>query len=381
MLPCSCIGAVLTVSLAALCYVVITPFGPPHDAALTKPYRNISEYTKTPWFFEEHPSYNLSGKIALVTGGSSGIGKAIARGLYKSGATVVLTSRRLDRAAVAVAALEREDDTSIGTLEPMALDLSDLSSVRKFVDAFTSRHSHLHFLVENAGAVFFGDSSSPGVGKDGFEMTYVGNYLGHFMLLNLLMPTIQNSVPARIVAVSSIAHWVADADHKNLLPAAQQKSLEGHALLSAYANSKLAQIMMCFELQRRMAEANIRGVTIAPSIPGAVATAIMSNDRGVDMAANPILVTPDQGAQSSLHILMSPSFEGKTGVVVQPYYSPLHQQSTVFGNFDMPLVFEVALQKFTRGMYEWLPSPSAHHRAFAKELWDASAEACGITTI
>eukprot|EP00746_Dinoflagellata_sp_MGD_P018886 gnl/MRDRNA2_/MRDRNA2_143818_c0_seq1.p1 gnl/MRDRNA2_/MRDRNA2_143818_c0~~gnl/MRDRNA2_/MRDRNA2_143818_c0_seq1.p1 ORF type:complete len:394 (-),score=61.66 gnl/MRDRNA2_/MRDRNA2_143818_c0_seq1:237-1418(-) len=383
---CAVVVLLFAVGLGVLKVLLSQPKGPPlENAEMTKPYHPMSSYTQTPWFYEEQKQESLKGKVALVTGGSTGIGKAIARYLYKWGAHVIVTSRKLDRAQIAVDDLQKEPTEIKGTLQPMALDLSDLDDVHKFAKDFQSKYTHLHYFVENAGLVTAGWTKGPWVGTQGYEITHVSNYLGHFLLLNLLLPQIQKSAPARIVLESSIAHWFHNhTDLNTLLPENQFLSVEKQGALGrlvTYGNTKLSQILMAFELQRRFKEQNIKGVTITPVTPAWVQSAVGSEDRkGYDEPAIPGQIIPDEGAMTCLHALFSPRLEEKTGIFLQPYWSPPHLSPSYAEGWDV-LMFEILGQKRTWGCHEWIPHPHAHHREFQKKLWDASAKACGIETL
>jgi hypothetical protein len=166
--------AIVAALLAWYVWLIAQPLPAPADpveAAATAPLHNMSDYVLVEWWsVNQNCTANLQGKVALITGGSSGIGRGVAVELYKLGATVVITARSLARAAATAAAIKAEwaeycmqlqaQDTSTpttsgcGAIEPMTLELSDFGSVRMFAAEFVARHDNqLHFLVENAGMV------------------------------------------------------------------------------------------------------------------------------------------------------------------------------------------------------------------------------------
>merc|ERR1711957_381710 len=147
-----------------------------------------------------------------------------------------------------------------------------------------------------------------------------------------------------------------------------------------YANTKLLQVVMAFELQRRLAQDGNVNLTVTPVTPGFVATSIGKSDREAG-GRNPfsLMQDPDEGAQTTLHALFAPDMKAATGFFLQPYYSPKHRQDPWFGGFLGVIgPFELLGQKFTWGLYKWLAHPNAHRLDFAKRLWDASAETVGV---
>lgn len=221
------------------------------------------------------------------------------------------------------------------------------------------------------------------VTSEGYEPIYVGNYLGHFLLTQLLLPTLTRSAPARITATSSIAHWCHDGNLSAILPNGDhaRTSVETrsfYARAHQYGATKLLQILMCFELQRVLAEQGVTGITVTPLAPGFVQSAIASASRGQDTSM-PIQVSPDKGAMSTMHALLDPEMEGLTGYYLQPYYSPLHLGSAVGTAWlSMIIPFEMLQQTFSWAPHLWIPHPDAHRRDFGRKLWDESLKAVGL---
>lgn len=167
-------------------------------------------------------------------------------------------------------------------------------------------------------------------------MLYAGNYLGHFLLLNLMLPLMKESAEPSVTVTSSIAHWLHSSNLSRLLPEAQARSADAAApgVISGfvpawrqYGNTKLAQVLMCFELQRRLAPKGGR-ITVTPVAPGFISTAIakqkLEKRDGKD-GWLPLGLTPEHGALTTLHALLSPAHRGTTGVFLQPHYTPKHQ--------------------------------------------------------
>lgn len=143
---------------------------------------------------------SMQGKVCLVTGSNSGIGKVTARELAAQDATVVMVCRT--RAKGEAAQAEIKAATSNGAVDLIVADLSSLAEVRRVAAEFRQKYSQLHVLIHNAGGV----NSTRTVTPDGFEATFVANYLGPFLLSEQLLDVLKASTPARIVNVSSMAH-------------------------------------------------------------------------------------------------------------------------------------------------------------------------------
>eukprot|EP01119_Soliformovum_irregulare_P010981 TRINITY_DN2718_c0_g1_i2.p1 TRINITY_DN2718_c0_g1~~TRINITY_DN2718_c0_g1_i2.p1 ORF type:complete len:224 (-),score=27.47 TRINITY_DN2718_c0_g1_i2:492-1163(-) len=183
---------------------------------------------------------DLTGKIALVTGGSSGIGRSTAKGLAKLGAHVILTSRSLERGEEVARKINQETNAKV---DAMALDTANFASVREFAKIFQARYNALHILVNNAGIGFRSFNKT----ADGFEEQFQTNHLGPFLLTNLLLDLIKKSAPARIVFVSSGLHFAATkVDLEDLVePKAYHPA-------GQYQITKVLNILHALELQRRI---------------------------------------------------------------------------------------------------------------------------------
>jgi retinol dehydrogenase 12 len=244
----------------------------------------------------------MHGKICLVTGGTNGIGKATAQALAQMGATVVIVGRNAPKTAQLV----EEIRTASGNknVDSLLADLSSQQEVRRLADEFKRKYSHLHVLLNNAGAVFMQRQLS----VEGIEMTFALNHLAYFLLTNLLLDTIRASAPARIINVSSDAHASGKIEFDNL---------QGERDYSprAYDNSKLANILFTMELARRLEGT---GVTVNALHPGFVATGFAKNNGKVIAALVSIFAplvarSPAKGAETSIYLATSPSMEGITG--------------------------------------------------------------------
>jgi NAD(P)-dependent dehydrogenase (short-subunit alcohol dehydrogenase family) len=259
----------------------------------------------------------LTGRIALVTGGTGGMGSVIATDFARRGATVVLTARteRTGReAARAVVA-----GTGNPRVEVLQLDLADQDSIRSAAAQFHDRHHALHVLVNNAGAHF----AERRLTGDGIEMNLAVNHLGWFLLTNLLLDTLRSSAPARIVNVASQA--IADARAITWLGQPRPARIDLDDLqserafhpMAAYAQAKLAMVMGTYHLARHLEGT---GVTVNALHPGLVATGIVRGF-GVPRPLLPLfipasrlfLATPEDGARTAIQLATSPDLAGVTG--------------------------------------------------------------------
>jgi NAD(P)-dependent dehydrogenase (short-subunit alcohol dehydrogenase family) len=247
----------------------------------------------------------MGGKVALVTGGTSGIGKATALALAAMGADVVVVGR--DRGRGEKAAEEIRART--GARVDLALaDLSSQAEVRELAEEFERRYDRLDVLVNNAGLVQSTRTETP----DGLESTFAINHLAPFMLTNLLLDMLKESAPSRVVTVSSEAERWGNIDFDDL------QSKKKYRGFPVYGMTKLANIMFTYELAERLEGT---GVTATCMHPGAVNTRFGTNNSGpmtiLFRAFKPFMRTPEQGADTVIWLAASPEVEGATG----RYYS------------------------------------------------------------
>jgi NAD(P)-dependent dehydrogenase (short-subunit alcohol dehydrogenase family) len=244
---------------------------------------------------------SLKGKTVLVSGGSNGLGLITARALARMGARVTILSRNAEKCAAVAEAIQTETGYPV---EFIAADLSTLTGIMQAAAMFKQHHTHLHVLVNNAGAMF----TQRKLTADGYEMTFALNHLNYFLLTNLLMDLLKASAPARIVNVSSHAHVGATLDFDNL------QSEKHFAAMQAYGQSKLANVLFTYELARRLEGS---GVTANAVHPGFVATGFARNNGALYnfgmKLIGPFIRQPDQGAQTSIYLASSPEVEGVTG--------------------------------------------------------------------
>lgn len=211
----------------------------------------------TKWTADDMP--DLSGKTIIVTGGNSGIGYEAAKQLAHKGAHVVLACRDMDKARAAIASITSAH--AAASLEAMPLDLARLESVRSFAAAFLAGHKALDVLCNNAGVMALPYRKT----ADGFEMQFGTNHLGHFALTGLLLDRLLATPGARVVNVSSGAHRMGAIRFDDL------NWERGYRKWAAYGQSKLANLLFTYELQRKLAAAGASAISIACH-PGYAAT-------------------------------------------------------------------------------------------------------------
>ena len=278
----------------------------------------------------------MSGRVCVVTGASSGIGRATAQALARLGATLALVCRDRGRGEEAIAALRAEPGKAA-----VALFLADLSSqaeIRRVAAQLCERYPAIHVLVNNAGVINLRRSTT----VDGIETVFAVNHLAYFLLTHLLVARLRASAPARIVNVASDAHRFGRIDLGDLGHARRYRAMR------VYGTSKLANILFTYELARRL---DGTGVTANCLHPGAVATRLGRNNgrlaTAVTRLLRPFFRTPEQGAATAIYLASSPAVEGVSG-------------------------------KYFVDCREARSSGVSYDESLARRLWDASARLSGI---
>jgi NAD(P)-dependent dehydrogenase (short-subunit alcohol dehydrogenase family) len=250
----------------------------------------------------EHVNSGMGGKVVLITGGTSGIGKAAATALADMGATVVITGRNEERGKRALQEI-REESGNDG-VELILADLTVQDEVRRLAEELRERHNQLEVLVNNAGLVLSERTETP----DGIETQLAINHLAPFLLTNLLLDLLKESAPSRIVTVSSDAHRWAKIDLDDL------QSRKRYRGMQVYGKTKLANIMFTYELAERLEGT---GVTANCMHPGGVNTNFGNNQGGpmnlLFRLFKPFMRSPEQGADTLIYLASSPEVEGMTG--------------------------------------------------------------------
>jgi NAD(P)-dependent dehydrogenase (short-subunit alcohol dehydrogenase family) len=267
---------------------------------------------------------DLRGKIALITGANTGIGRVTARELSRMGAEVYVAGRDRQRTEPVLAALRRETG---GTFHFIELELGDLASVRRAASEFLATGKPLHLLINNAGV-----AGTRGRTKSGFELAFGINHVGHFLFTLLLVPRLIASAPARIVTVASRAHKrIPGLDFD-----AVQRSTPTWLSIREYQASKLANVLFSAELARKLAGS---GVTTYALHPGVIKSDIW---RHVPAPLRTLLrlrpmLTVEEGAQTTLYCATAPELANETGL----YYSECALMSPSAAGQDAALAAEL----------------------------------------
>lgn len=252
----------------------------------------------------------MNGKICIVTGASSGIGKATALELARKGATVVLICRSSQKGEAVVHELSAL--TRSATVDLLLADLSSQQQIRTAAVTFLKKYQRLDVLINNAGAMFPKRCES----VDGVEMTLAVNHLAPFLLTNMLLEVMKSTGAARVINVNSDAHEHGRIDFNDL----QMRHRYGGGIgMHAYGNAKLANLLTVYELARRL---NGTRITVNALHPGYVATNILPFETATGPvrllkplwgAAKQFIRTPESGAATSLYLASSPEVASETG--------------------------------------------------------------------
>ena len=238
----------------------------------------------------------------MITGASSGIGRATAMELARQGATLVLVCRDRGRGEATVAAIQQQTGNRNVTL--LLADLSSQQSIRQLAHDFLASGRPLHVLVNNAGIVNLQRTLT----VDGIEAVFAVNHLAYFLLTHLLLDRLKASAPARIVNVASEAHRFGRIDFDNLQGERRFRSMK------IYGQSKLENIMFTYALARRLEGS---GVTVNCLHPGGVATGLGTNNGAWAQALirliRPFMRTPESGAATSIYLASSPQVDSVSG--------------------------------------------------------------------
>lgn len=281
-------------------------------------------------------SAELRNKNFIITGANTGIGKITATELAKRGAHVILACRSKDKTAPVIAEIIKTSGND--KVDFVQLDLGELASVRRCAAELIARDIPFHGLINNAGL-----AGQRGMTKDGFELTFGTNHLGHYLFTRLLLPRLEEAGEARIVNVSSQSHYSA----KGIDWEALQKPTKTVTALKEYEVSKLANVLFTKELARRLDPK--KKVTTYAVHPGVVATDVWRKvPAPFRWVMKKFMITPEQGALSSLRCATEPELAGETG------------------------------RYYTANGKEKPPNPLADDTALAATLWQKSAEWTGL---
>jgi len=241
-------------------------------------------------------------KVCLITGATSGIGKATAIGLANMGAKVVMVGRDRGRGEAAMA--EIKEKSTNASVDLMLADLSSQGEIRRLADEFKKAFPRLDVLINNAGVI----RSERITTTDGLETTFAVNHLAYSLLTNLLLDVLKASAPSRIVNVASGEQRNGTIDFDDL------QAEKGYKGAKAYSQSKLATVLFTYELARRLEGS---GVSANCLHPGVVGTNLGSGVSGVFgymvRAMTPLMKSPEKGAETSVYLASSKEVESVSG--------------------------------------------------------------------
>lgn len=268
--------------------------------------------------------HSMRGRTVLLTGATSGIGAATALELARRDADLILVCRNRERGEATAQAVKAGGGS--GSVEILLCDLAKLEDVRRVAADILASERPLHVLLNNAAVV----NLERRLTADGIEESFAVNHLAPFLLTNLVLPRLRQSTPARVVTVASDAHkFVTGINFEDL------GFEHGYGWMKSYGQSKLANIMFAYELDRRLQGS---GVTSNCLHPGAVATGLGMNNgwwaRGLIRLLRPFFKTSERGAETSVFLASSPTVEGVSG----KYFSNCRELKSAQSSYDRDAV-------------------------------------------
>lgn len=267
---------------------------------------NKTATTAGPWTAAQVP--DQTGRVAVITGANTGIGFEAAKVLAARGATVVLACRNPERGGDAIARISAV--SARADLELLRLDLSSLDSVRRAAAELRERHPEVDLLVNNAGVMWPPRSTT----ADGFELQFGTNHLGHFAFTGLVLDLLLPVAGSRVVTISSTGHRTGRIAFDDL------QSERSYGRHRAYAQSKLANLMFTYELQRRLDAAGAPTIAVAAH-PGGAGTELTRNSPApvrflTGLLGSAVMQSAAKGALPTLRAAADPAVRGGE------YYGP-----------------------------------------------------------
>ncbi len=281
-------------------------------------------------------TWTLKDKKVLITGGTDGIGKVSAEKIAGMGAHVIIIGRNPQKSQQVAAEIRQASGNE--KVDYLVGDLSLQADVRRVAAEYRHRYDQLHVLLNNAGAFF----TKRQVTREGLEMTFALNHMAYFLLTHLLLDMLKKSAPARIINVSSGAHFGGKINFDDL------NLRKGYNGWGAYANSKLMNVLFTYELARRLEGS---GVTANVLHPGFVATQFGKNNGGLMRPVMALVhlgaISPEKGAETNVYLAASEEVEGISG-------------------------------KYFQDKRALASSSASYDEEAARRLWEISLEVCGL---
>ncbi len=302
---------------------------------------------------------DLHGRVYVVTGANSGAGLATMTQLVRQGAHVIAACRRVEAGDDAIRDLSKE----AGSAEVIGLDLGSLASVRAFARSFLNKHDRLDGLVNNAGVM----NTPEGRTADGFETQFGTNYLGHFLLTELLLDVLRRSAPSRIVCVSSVAHVGVRKRKAEIHLDDLNYDERPYNGIEAYSQSKLANVLHALNLAKRLEGTGVIAVSVHP---GWIRSNLVKHTMPVwiqNVVMKPFgrilgMMSSEEGAQTTLHCLLDDEVPRHSGA----YYS---QNSLLYPS----------KRDRAGGWPMESPNPHARDELLAEKLYEASLQLVGLS--
>lgn len=353
--------------------------------------------------------FPLMKTISIVTGCTSGIGREIAAEIYSFGGTVILAGRSHSKIEATLNEIKEEYPNSKGTLQIGVIDTSDFNSVNTFTKWFKQSYKKLDFLINNAGIHYVSlpgeplkHLSEPFLSKQGYDLAFATNYMGHFLLTNSLLPLMTSSY-SRVVQISSSYHSLADgkmlqpqrAHGKTMMPvAADGIVVNGNASSSSdvslhrqrsYSNNKLAQILHAKELQRRLNKKAGNNIKVTSVCPSWVSTNILPKNIGGKFVHSNAF-SPKAAVVSVFSALFNDNVKGGEFITnsvnffnEQTWTKNLYSFATAYGFRDAMChtlsMWILSSQSLSYGDHISTSSPESYDEQLAAALYDWTDEA------
>lgn len=254
---------------------------------------------------------DLTGKVVLVTGASSGLGAETARAMADKGATIILTARDVPKAEAVAAGIRQSTGNS--RVEVEQLELGSFDSIRSFADRLLAKHDTLHIVVNNAGVMACPQAKT----SSGFEMQFGTNHLGHFLMTCLIAPALQKGAPSRLVSLSSRGHQLSPVVIDDI-----QFAKRPYDKWLSYGQAKTANVLFAVELERRLAASGVHANAVHPGIiMTELARHMVAADFEMMQARQPggqmQFKSVEAGAATTVYAATATNLDGKGGLYLE----------------------------------------------------------------